>query len=423
MASTVVLSTILFLIFIPLTSYLPSTCEATVIEIGDEEKRELYSNYPTNQIYQPSHEGIIRILLTRNISHPDTSGMREPKITYFGALGVGTPAQLFNVLFDTGSHETWIPYYTWSPFADNVHYSIGYRLGKSQTAHQTQQELTLPNRNTILSGTVVEDVFTLFEDMTKEDSTVMVNTEKRFNQAFLLVDEASNEDFRYVPYDGVIGLAPIHQSKSGLNILLSLLQANGVPPQQSNYYGDNRGLLFGLWFNPNQQSRHGAELTLGGIDPTKMSSELSSHRMASYTDWILNLSNVKFGGRVISCPSGCSAILDTGAFSVVGPQQDVESIYTILGATLDEASGLRLVECDKIETYPDLTFSFDGTPYKLEAAHYVKLFRYKGNIACYLAIKPWDRDDWVLGTTFIGAYYTVFDQGNRRISFATPRQV
>lgn len=384
----------------------------------------------------------IRIALTRNISNLNTYQLTEPEISYFGAISVGSEKKMFNVVFDTASGQTWLPYYSWlSIFANNLHYSDGYSCKDSTTCVSLKREFVFDYRNTRLSGDAYEDVFTIYEDMQKDDAILLVAPSLSFKHNFLAIDDASDEQFRYKPYDGVIGLAPVTQSESGTrNPLLSIQQEiqrrMGLPssvlnpsvaPNQmfdhSHYRqaSSQNELMFSFWFNSNQNSRHGGELMMGGVDENRFSGDIYFHRVTSWFDWQLPLNYVMLGGQVVSCQYGCTVTLDTGANSLVGPREDIQAIYTDLQAQHDRDSNLSLVDCNRIDSFPILTFKIDDTPYTLSGRHYVKMFRFKDKIVCYLSIKPWDEQRWLVGTSFIGAYYTVFDFANRRIGFASPR--
>lgn len=391
----------------------------------------------------------IRIALTRNISLSlNSNRLTAPVVSYFGAIGVGKPAKMFNVVFDTGSSEIWLPYYNWFPLANNLHYSDGYSCKDSNTCVPLKREFSLDYRGTKLTGETYQDVLTVYEDMAKDDAHYVISPHVSFQQNFLAIEDASDEQFRYKPYDGVVGLAPVAQSGSGTrNLLLALHQQLQLdqqlqqhhadlqtPPSQPDYPGtgyaganyyrvghQQSGLVMAFWFNPNQNSRHGAELTLGGVDENRFVGDIYFHRVNSWFDWQLPVSLVMLGGEVISCSTGCTAILDTGANSLVGPRQDVEAIYSALGAKHDRDSNLWLVDCARVSQYAPVTLRIEDVPYTLYSSHYVKMFKFRESVVCYMGIKPWDNAGWILGTNFVGAYYTVFDFAQRRVGFATPR--
>lgn len=394
------------------------------------------SNLPFGQV---SPLVPIRVTLTRNMSYMNQNYISAPEISYFGVIGIGSPAKLFNVVFDTGSSEIWVPYYNWFPFANNLHYSDGYNCKDSSTCMLTKRSVVVDYRGTQLTGEIYEDQLILYQDMLKEDATFTISAHLNLQQNFLAVESSSDEQFRFKPYDGVIGLAPVAQSASGTrHLLLSLQDALQVRPEQDQSIGDSNAnypnpygqqrpqgssaftLAFAFWFNPNQNSRHGGELTIGGIDASKFVGDIFFHRVCSWFEWQLPLNFVLLGAQAISCTEGCFATFDTGANSLVGPRQDVEEIYSQLGAQHDRQSDLRLVDCNQVDQNPILVFRLDEVSYQIHPRHYTKMFRNKERLYCYLAIKPWDRQNWLLGTSFIGAYYTVFDFGGRRIGFATP---
>lgn len=375
---------------------------------------EVYSNDPFDT-YDQEHRGMIRIVLTRNISFVGQERMTAPKVSYFGAIGVGSPMKTFNVVFDTGSSETWLPYYLWLPFANNLHYRDGYKCGDSHTCKRTKREVKLSYRGTELSGEIYDEQFSIFEDTTKEQIEYSASHQLDFPHSFLGVDSASDEQFRYMPYDGVVGLAPVDQSKSGQHMVISVFDHNRIihPAPSGNPY------IFGFWFNPDQQSTYGGELTLGGVDPRRIGRSINYHKVVGWHEWRLSLRAVKLGSKVVSCSQGCDAIFDTGANSIIGPKEDVEGIYSMIQATHDESSNLWLVNCEDIDSLPNLIFVIDNYSYLITPHHYVKLFKYKGSLVCHLAIKPWEENRWILGTTFIGAYYTVFDFNHRQIGLAS----
>lgn len=427
--------------------YFPDANEDINMQINPNHSRNL-NLYPAR----------IRVTLTRNISNLNPGRLSAPDISYFGAIGVGTPAKMFNVVFDTGSSETWVPYYNWFPLANNLHYSDGYKCGDSQNCKTLRKDYTLDYRGTKMTADAYEDKLSIYEDMQKDDAMILVAPHVEFTQNFLAVENAEDEQFRYKPYDGVVGLAPVAQSASGTrNLLLSMQQAQQERLQNNNNDPNNNyqdqhdhpnnqispypsqdganfaagyyrqpgaaytNLMFSFWFNPNQNSRHGGELMLGGVDENRFFGDLFYHRLSSWFEWQLPLSYVMLGGQVISCANGCHASLDTGANSVVGPREDIEAIYNSLEAQYERDANLWLVDCNKIDRYPNLVFKIEETPYTLLPRHYIKLFRYRESVVCHLAVKAWDRHDWLLGTSFIGAYYTVFDFAGRRVGFATAR--
>lgn len=372
-------------------------------------------------------DGTIKVLLSRNITfaEPWSSSPQAPIVSYYGPLVVGTGAgqATFNVVFDTGSNEIWVPSFltAFNPFANNLHYSIGHRCSTSPTCKRPGRTIMIDQWGTTLDGEAYEDTVSLFEMMEKDQIPFQIGDRLDLpNLAFAGIDNTRGpeaEQFRYKPYDGVVGLSPILGSQTGgKNLLISL---RDVLPSYDPYAGHE--LSVGFWFNPNQQSKHGGEMTLGGMDKSRISSQFIFHRLANYDNWSLRMNGLRVGNTQIGCPQGgCIARFETGINSIVGPAEEVAAIYEAFNTQPEPESGIAQVDCNQVDSMPAITITLDNTPYVLGPANYVKRFRYKDSQVCYLAIKPWNQQNkWIMGVTFIGSYYTLFDLGERQIGFAT----
>ncbi|KAH7937917.1 hypothetical protein HPB49_017562 [Dermacentor silvarum] len=81
------------------------------------------------------------------------------------------------------------------------------------------------------------------------------------------------------------------------------------------------------------------------------------------------------------------------------------------------------VSCDTLETLPKVTFSIGKRDFVLDAKDYIMMVPQRnGRIVCLSGFIESDEGaPWVLGDTFIGRFYTIFDRGNDRIGFAEAR--
>lgn len=361
-----------------------------------------------------------RIELIRNFSYNDPYSVETaaPEVDYYGYIEIGTPPEVLKVAFDTGTSDIWVPAYTWNPFGTNLHYLEGFDCDSSSTCKlMGPTEYSILYRGTQLSGESYEDQFIVSE---------IAGT--GFAQNFLLITSANNKRFATKPYDGVVGLAPVVQSTTGIrNILISMerqhkktVDAVKARNSRSIRQRDEFKLLFAIYINPDQNSRYGGDIMFGDFDEERFRGHIDFHMVIDHFDWQLSLTSVKLGDEVVSCASQCKATIDTGVDPLFGPREDVAAICKHLDAQYQPEAKVWTIDCNRLNTNPKLVFHFDGTPYFLDPIHYVKTFSFQSNIVCYLAIKPWDRPDWLLGTTFMSAYYTIFDFGNRLVGFATP---
>jgi len=114
------------------------------------------------------------------------------------------------------------------------------------------------------------------------------------------------------------------------------------------------------------------------------------------------------------CYPFCRAILDTGTSLIVGPSEYAQSVINAIG-NVDP-------NCTNIDSLPSFSvYMFGGYSYPLTPAQYViKLPDNSGKMTCQLGIAAADGlPFWILGDVFIRGYYTVFDQVNYQVGFAT----
>lgn len=117
------------------------------------------------------------------------------------------------------------------------------------------------------------------------------------------------------------------------------------------------------------------------------------------------------------CSSGCEAIADSGTSWIYGPTDDVKTLNIAIGATWDDANGLFTVKCSKLSSLPDIIFRIANKDFPLPASAYI----YRTGGSCYSTILPSDESFWILGDTFMGVYYTVFDGNSNQVGFAVAK--
>ncbi|MBW3974039.1 hypothetical protein HHB90_11030 [Neisseria meningitidis] len=131
--------------------------------------------------------------------------------------------------------------------------------------------------------------------------------------------------------------------------------------------------------------------------------------------WQFDLGGFAVKGQSISGSSG-TAIADTGTSLIVGPTSVVDAFLESTDATVDD--GLGVVDCSTYTTtLPDITFTIDDNEYTLTPEDYVLNIEDE----CFIGIEGSDDlgIDWILGDVFIGAHYTVFNMGEKTVTFGT----
>ena len=382
---------------------------------------------PTNGLQDTDIK--IRIALTRDISFGQGNQSKAPDVSYFAEIGVGSPAKVFRFAIDTSVSEIWLPRYNWFPFAKNLHYSKGYT--RSSSGSSLTERIKLEHRKTILSGEAHLDVFTLDGMLGNGNGSNQV----WYLQRFLAVDSASNEKFRWKPYDGVFGLAPTPVptvSMAWKSFFLSSTDERDQYPisvrcRQTDLCELPNKALYSLWINPDQESSNGGELMLGSIDENRFAGQIFYHQSESDTDWSLKLTEVLVGAEVVSSGQNLTIRVDTGSNMILGPSEDVAKIYARLEANVMAVtihrhhSEVMAVNCDNLDELPDLMFIINSSHYYMNPRQYTRKFHHLGTQVCQLMIEAGDSSNWSLGTSFLGAHHSVFDLKDMRVGFAKAR--
>jgi len=86
-------------------------------------------------------------------------------------------------------------------------------------------------------------------------------------------------------------------------------------------------------------------------------------------------------------------------------------------------SSQAVVDCDKISSLPDISFTIAGKEFGLTPEQYILKIDAGGESQCISGFMGLDIPEpagplWILGDIFLGAYHTVFDYGNERVGFA-----
>jgi len=114
--------------------------------------------------------------------------------------------------------------------------------------------------------------------------------------------------------------------------------------------------------------------------------------------------------------SNLKGVVDSGTSVIVGPSSVVNSLTKGIGSQPD---------CDKISTFPNFVFTIGGHEYSLTPDQYILKITVAGKSQCQLGVMALDTPEnvFILGDSFIKAYYTHFDVANRRVGFAKAVQV
>uniref|UniRef100_A0A8B9CWD5 pepsin A n=1 Tax=Anser brachyrhynchus TaxID=132585 RepID=A0A8B9CWD5_9AVES len=302
---------------------------------------------------------------------------------YVGAISIGTPPQQFLVLFDTGSSDLWVPSVDCSSPACVRHERFDHRL--SATHRPTGQPISIQYGTGSVAGVLAYD-------------TVHVGNIQVSNQAIGLSKKEPGSFLTHHTFDGILGLAFPSIASSGTVPIFDNMMSQGLVDKD----------LFSIYLS----SRTGSFVMLGGMDSSCFSGRLRWIPLSAETYWQIAVDRIIMRSRVVACPRGCQAVIDSGTMLLAGPLRDVAAIQRHIGAS-EYTSGQVRISCRAKKSLPDVVFVIGGT--KLTALNLQIYLGYCKSGFESIAIPA---ELWILGEVFLRQYYSVFDRAHRRVGLA-----
>ena len=311
---------------------------------------------------------------------------------YYGEVTIGTPGQTFEVIFDTGSSNLWVP----ATNCTNCGSKPKFNPTASSTYHANGEKFYIRYGSGPVSGFVGVD-------------NVGVGSLTATGVEFAEITDVSGlgAAFSVGKFDGIMGLA------------FETISVDHLPPVFVDLVkqGQVEEPVFGVYLS--DASGSPGELTLGGVDNTKFTGELSYVPLSSETYWEVALDTITINGASVTTTK--KAILDTGTSLLAGPTADVKAIAAKVGAKPFFLNPNEFtIDCSKIDSLPDIDITFGGQTFTLTGKDYVINVE---NVECLFGMTGIDIPApngplWILGDVFLRKFYTVFDVGNQRLGFA-----
>nr|P27678.1 RecName: Full=Pepsin A-4; AltName: Full=Pepsin I/II; Flags: Precursor [Macaca fuscata fuscata]CAA42425.1 prepropepsin A [Macaca fuscata] len=312
-------------------------------------------------------------------------------VEYFGTIGIGTPAQNFTVVFDTGSSNLWVPSvycYSLACMDHNL-----FNPQDSSTYRATSKTVSITYGTGSMTGILGYD-------------TVKVGGISDTNQIFGLSETEPGFFLYFAPFDGILGLAYPSISSSGATPVFDNIWNQRLVSQD----------LFSVYLSADDQS--GSVVIFGGIDSSYYTGSLNWVPVSVEGYWQISVDSITMNGKTIACAKGCQAIVDTGTSLLTGPTSPIANIQSDIGAS-ENSDGEMVVSCSAISSLPDIVFTINGVQYPLPPSAYIL----QSQGSCTSGFQGMDvptesGELWILGDVFIRQYFTVFDRANNQVGLA-----
>ncbi|KAI5622003.1 cathepsin E precursor, partial [Silurus asotus] len=282
---------------------------------------------------------------------------------YFGEISIGTPAQVFNVVFDTGSANLWVPSQSCSPLYTACFTHNRYDGSKSNTHIQNGSGFSIQYACGNVRGFLSEDVVVV--------SGIPVV------QVFAEATALPAIPFIFAKFDGVLGMGYPEAAIDGITPVFDRIMSQGVLKED----------IFSVYYSKDPEHIPGGELVLGGTDP-------------NYYTGSFHYVTTKGEGKWEIIMKG---FLTPPLFHLF------THIYL-----LAQNSGIVLLIILGVHDLP--------LSYPCQLFFYLQHSQFGENI-CTVTFRDLDLPPpagpvWILGAKFIARYYTVFDRKKNRIGFA-----
>jgi len=317
---------------------------------------------------------------------------------YFGKILIGTPAQEFTVVFDTGSGNLLIPskqcgdqacttHKRFDAFKSSTAVDIAFadEPNKAVSKGGDRDVVTITFGTGEISGVFLKDTVCVGAICTHAN--------------FVVATEESDEPFSMVPFDGIFGLSLPQMSEAPhFNILDCMIRDKVL---KTNIFSVFLGAA----------DAEASEISFGEMRRDRMASELFWVPVTNPGYWQVAMEDITIKNeRQALCKGQCQVAVDTGTSLMAGPSEIINALTEKIKVKSD---------CGNYKQLPELGFIVGGHILNLKPEDYVD----KGDDGCSMALMTLDIPPpkgplFIFGDPFLRKYYTVYDREQLKVGFA-----
>merc|ERR1719223_859679 len=298
---------------------------------------------------------------------------------YFVDVDIGTPAQTFKVVPDTGSSNLWV--YSSSCWSVPCWTHATYDSSKSSTYVKDGSDFIIEYGSGGVQGSVSQD-------------SVYFGGATSSEMMFGEVSSVSGATFYISQMCGIIGLA------------YDRISVNNLPTFVTSSDLEDKSFSFYLGTNPEQSYMY----IPGTEDPEQ--EFLGVHEVVQQAYWAINLASMQQDGKDAVDTTGYLAVIDSGTSLMVGPSAITDPL--IEGITVES-------DCTGIESLPDVFLTFNDVTYTLSYEDYVLKVGSDDAPQCVMGIASMEFPEgfnyFIFGDVLMRKYNTLFDANNNTVSF------
>lgn len=305
-------------------------------------------------------------------------------------MSIGTPAQEFTVIFDTGSGNLIVPSSECKDAGCSPHHK--YNSKSSSSSMMVENEKNEGSSDiTFGTGEISGDFF---------KDKMCIGESLCIDANFIAAKRESTEPFQEIPFDGIMGMGFKDLSMgSGFNIVDDLVANGNMGGGQFSFYLTDGGE---------------SEVTFGGYKQEYVASDVVWAPVKVESWWQVGMDDIHFNNKAQNlCGDGCEVAVDTGTSMLAGPSDLVDKLSNMLNVKSD---------CSNFGELPKLGFQLGDKVLNLRPDDYVD----KSASSCdfslmALDVPPPKGPVFIFGDPFLRRFVTIFDRQQSRVGFAVAK--
>ncbi|CAG8551207.1 25203_t:CDS:2 [Dentiscutata erythropus] len=318
-----------------------------------------------------------------NITLTDETILINNDFKYFGPITIGN--QSFNVTYDTGSFDLWVPDISCNILICGYHNR--FDPSKSSTFQPSNNSFNLSygldNSNNV-TGYEGQDTV-IFGGVTITQQTIGL---------------AKIDPFAFLE-DGILGLAALN---------LDGFKVNGVMQSIKEQKKLSKNIIGFHLAREKNNSKDISFMNLGGVNQDAFIGSIGYNiANVSLGVWLIQLNDVKVDGSSFGLPSSEPAIIDT-----------VNLIHSKIPGSVLYQQGQDQAWLIPCNTKSVVSFTFDNGSYSIDPAELVVYINDTSSL-CISGIQSNPYNFWLIGDVFLTSVYSVFDFDNYEVGFAVSR--
>lgn len=237
------------------------------------------------------------------------------------------------------------------------------------------------------------------------------------NQSVGLITQQSPDLFGSSAIQGIFGMGPSSKdafgrprARSGSTFVNALVAQRKLPKA-----------VFSLFLTPKKIGN--AEMTLGGIDESKVNGKINYLPVSRRGDWNIRFQSITVNGRRTNIRPQI-AIADSGTSNMIAPTEDATAIYSLISPNIkmldpENAYGAYGIPCSEIPALnATIAITMGNQTYTIPSQE-LSVGPFPGfDGMCQTLINSMEQKMWIIGASLMKYYYTIWDMEASRMGWA-----